>query len=80
MKANRNTVHLSDAPRPEAALPPELDPTPVLLTPPELVGREHEHVVICHDGDTDESFAGRCELVALIIEAAKKPCAFHHGR
>jgi hypothetical protein len=72
MKANRDTIHLHAASRPEAALPPELDPTPVLLTPPELVGREHGHVVIRHDDDTDESYAARCDLVALILGTAQK--------
>ncbi len=60
------------APKPEAALPPELDPGPVLLTPPELVGREREHIVIRHDDDTDHSYAARCDLVALILGAAQE--------
>ncbi len=72
MKASRNTINLSSAPRREGALPPELDPAPVLLTPPELIGQEHEHVVIRHDNDTDESYAARCDLVALILGAAQK--------
>ena len=72
MHANRTTMSLRTAPKPEAVLQPELDPTPVLLTPPELVGREHEHVVIRHDTDTDESYAARCDLVALIFGTAQK--------
>jgi hypothetical protein len=68
MKANR----ITQARLPDAAIPRELDPTPRLLTSPELVGREHEHVVIRNDDDTDESYASRCELVALILGAAAK--------
>jgi len=73
MTARHNTLPLVTMPKGKAAVPPELDPTPRLLTPPELVGREHEHVVIRHDDDTDESYASRCELVALILGATAKP-------
>jgi hypothetical protein len=73
MAARHNALSLSTMPKAKAVAPLELDPTPRLLTPPELVGREHEHVVIRHDDDTDESYASRCELVAMILEAAKKP-------
>jgi hypothetical protein len=55
-----------------AGLPPELDPAPRLLTPPELAGREKEHVVIRHDDDTDESYTSRSELVALCLGTAAK--------
>jgi len=69
----RNTVHLGAGPQHEAALPPELDITPRVFISPELRGHEHEMTVIRHDDDTDESYANRCELVSLILEAAKKP-------
>jgi hypothetical protein len=54
-------------PKPKAAVPAELDPTPRVFSTPELVGREHEHEVIRHDDDTDASYAARCELVNLIL-------------
>jgi hypothetical protein len=72
MTAHRNTMSFPTTPKPKVAVPPELDPTPCLLTPPELIGREHEHVVIRYDDDTEESYASRCELVALILGTAPK--------
>jgi hypothetical protein len=72
MKVSSSKSLLPAAPRP-VALPPELDPGPHIFIAPELRGHEHEMTVIRHDGDTDESHSGRCELVSLILEAAKKP-------
>jgi hypothetical protein len=73
MTVHRNTMSFVATTTPKAAaVRPELDPTPRLLTPPELIGREHEHVVIRHDDDTDESYASRCELAAMILGAAPK--------
>lgn len=72
MVAHRKTMSFMTASKPKAAMPPELDPTPRLFTAPELVGREHDHVVTRHDDDTDASYAARCELVNLILGTAPK--------
>jgi len=44
-----------------------------ILVAPELRGHENEYTVVRHEGDSDEDYASRCELFALVIEAAAKP-------
>jgi hypothetical protein len=70
MKASRNAMRSTPPAKP--AVPDDLDPRPHIFIAPELRGREDELKVIRHEDDTDEEYASRCELVALILETAKK--------
>jgi hypothetical protein len=72
MVTHRKTMSFLTTSKPKADVPPELDPTPRLLTAPELVGREREHVVIRQVDETDESYVARCNLVNLILGTPPK--------
>jgi hypothetical protein len=71
MKANRTTSSRAAAPDPTLATRRDL--TPNIFIAPELLGHEHELTVIRNDDDSDEDYKRSCELLALVIEAARKP-------
>jgi hypothetical protein len=63
-----DTPHIPpDAPHPElapAGTPPHIAVAPGLL--------DHEHVVIREDDDTDETYQSRCDMVAALLDYARK--------
>ncbi len=66
MKARRVS---SDHPFPPAITTNE--DRPRVVTVPGLIERGHQ--VIRDENDSDEDYARRCEMFALVIEAAKRP-------
>jgi putative lipase involved disintegration of autophagic bodies len=59
--------------RPRVKAPPDLAPagTPLhIAVAPGLL--DHEHVVIHEDDDTDETYQSRCDMVAALLDYARK--------
>jgi hypothetical protein len=70
MKVNRTPFLLRTGPEPSSVARDDF--TPQIFIAPELRGHELEHAVVRHDDDSDDDYASRCELVALVLDAAKK--------
>jgi hypothetical protein len=70
MTAKRSTVSLLTTPDPAETPAGKRDSR--IFIAPELRGHEHDHMVVRHEGDSDEDYARRCELFALVIESAPK--------